>query len=483
MQEKKRNFKPLLIVGTASLYLIIFLCACVLLIGVLLRACSMVEAPEKPKPEQQTAIDTEHTTEDLITESEQTTQTPVPVPPDDWYGYEYGLETVIEDSYLQTITFCAERFCLPYDSEIASIDGTVQHGRITLNGQRYDDIAHNVEMLAQFSDDFLQFYADSPAELSIIQRIQRTKACSVIRNPYAEGTWEQIAIYRIENSYYFVFFDQSGTVERIHSAEIRYTKVDEIYESGLGKHLMIGIEDYMEEQSAFIYPEPTSFAIKLYQIKQYGLQPMLVKFNAKDYYYACAYYTPTHTHPEIEAFQFCCKDQYVWVRYENPEQIAQSHNGMEFLCAFQVNRTLFCEDIGVKAGLSKDLANFHRYTPVFENGFNTATAIPFDQCFIYINVSNHETAYHSTDLFDHEHMIFDCVELDGQYYVPIHLYTVDADQIRRDNNLLEEELGSYHDRVMKVMIADKYSVYVSQTGSTKYYGLIPLEDMQDMISE
>lgn len=59
----------------------------------------------------------------------------------------------------------------------------------------------------------------------------------------------------------------------------------------------------------------------------------------------------------------------------------------------------------------------------------------------------------------------------------------DADQIRRDNNLLEEELGSYYDRVMKVMIADKYSVYVSQTGSTKYYGLIPLEDMQDMISE
>ena len=45
MQGKKQNSKPLLIVGVASLYLVIFLCACALLLGVLLRACSSVQTP------------------------------------------------------------------------------------------------------------------------------------------------------------------------------------------------------------------------------------------------------------------------------------------------------------------------------------------------------------------------------------------------------------------------------------------------------
>ena len=478
MQDKKRNRKPLLFIGAAAVYLLIFLCAGALLLSVLLQAFPSIQAQsEQPK-----TTETEPVTEGATNTLEQTTQIPVPVPPNDWYGYTYGLETVLADSYLQAITFDAEPFCLPYDPNIGAISGTVAQGKIELNGILYKDIAHEVELLTQFDDNFLLFYANSPDELSVIQRIQRTRACSVIRNPNAENSWKQIAIYRIEKLYYFVFFDQDGMVERIHAAEIRYTKLDEIFESGLSKNLILEIEEYMFEQNAFINPAPDSFALKLNRIKEYGLQPLLVKFNPEDYYYACAYYTPTHEYPKIESHDFCCKEQYIWVKYDSPEQIAEQYDGMNLICAFQVNWTLYCKDIGQEGGLSKDLAYFHRYTPVFENGFNIGPCIDFDQSLIYLNESNLETTYHSTDLFDHAYKTFECVELDGQLYVPIHLRTVKDDGTQFTSDIAWE-LDAYYDHIMSVMITDKYSIYNSKTGSTKHYGLISLEDMQDMIFE
>ena len=482
MQGKKQNSKPLLIVGVASLYLVIFLCACALLLGVLLRACSSVQTPNETQTTEQTTAETDQDSE--MPSTEQTTQIPVPVPPDDWYGYAYGLETVLADSYLQTISFTIDSFCQsPEVSGTVFMDAIVQDGKILMKGYLYEDIAHEIKLLAQFSDNFLRFYASSPNVLSIIQRIQRTRACSVLRNNDAEDAWQQIAVYRIENRYYFVFFDQSGMVERIHAAEIRYTKVDEMYESGLSKNLISSIGTYMFEQTAFISPAPTSFAIKLYQIDEYELQPLLINFNADDYYYACAYYTPTHEHPESESHHFCCADQYIWVRYDSPEQIAEQHDGMNLVCAFQINQTLYCKDIGHEGGLSKDLSYFHRYTPVFENGFNVAPCIEFDQTFIYLNDSNLETAYHSTELFDHRHKSFECVELDGQLYVPLYLYTEKADGTKSNTADLAQELDSYYDRVMSVMVTGRYSVYNDKNGSIKYYGLIPLEDIQDMILE
>ena len=482
MQGKKQNSKPLLIVGVASLYLVIFLCACALLLGVLLRACSSVQTPNETQTTEQTTAETDQDSE--MPSTEQTTQIPVPVPPDDWYGYAYGLETVLADSYLQTISFTIDSFCQsPEVSGTVFMDAIVQDGKILMKGYLYEDIAHEIELLAQFSDDFLRFYASSPNVLSIIQRIQRTRACSVLRNNDAEDAWQQIAVYRIENRYYFVFFDQSGMVERIHAAEIRYTKVDEMYESGLSKNLISRIGTYMFEQTASIYPAPTSFAIKLYQIDEYELQPLLINFNADDYYYACAYYTPTHEYPESESHHFCCADQYIWVRYDSPEQIAEQHDGMNLVCAFQINQTLYCKDIGHEGGLSKDLSYFHRYTPVFENGFNVAPCIEFDQTFIYLNDSNLETAYHSTELFNHMHKSFECVELDGQLYVPLYLYTEKADGTKSNTADLAQELDSYYDRVMSVMVTGRYSVYNDKNGSIKYYGLIPLEDIQDMILE
>ena len=118
----------------------------------------------------------------------------------------------------------------------------------------------------------------------------------------------------------------------------------------------------------------------------------------------------------------------------------------------------------------------------FENGFNIGPCIDFDQSLIYLNESNLETTYHSTELFDHAYKTFECVELDGQLYVPIHLRTVKDDGTQFTSDIAWE-LDAYYDHIMSVMITDKYSIYNSKTGSTKHYGLISLEDMQDMIFE
>jgi hypothetical protein len=47
--------------------------------------------------------------------------------------------------------------------------------------------------------------------------------------------------------------------------------------------------------------------------------------------------------------------------------------------------------------------------------------------------------------------------------------------------MLEEDLDSYYDQVMRVMITDKYSEYNELNDYTVYYGLISLPDLQYMI--
>ena len=44
MQDKKRNRKPLLFIGAAAVYLLIFLCAGALLLSVLLQAFPSIQA-------------------------------------------------------------------------------------------------------------------------------------------------------------------------------------------------------------------------------------------------------------------------------------------------------------------------------------------------------------------------------------------------------------------------------------------------------
>lgn len=471
MQGKKQNSKPLLIVGVASLYLVIFLCACALLLGVLLRACSSVQTPNETQTTEQTTADASN--------SEQTTD-PLPIdPPKNYlYGYDDAFEQIVQDSYLQKITFQAQYVCgsvSPTDSSF-DIYMSINHGSLSTSSTWYTNIAFNVPYHPIFPENWQQLPFNTYA---LMERIQQTSACCLIETT-DDNDNIKIAIYPIDGLFYFLSISQDEVV-KIQVADIQYERSDQLDISGVSKHLILEITDYMEEQRGFVSPAPTSFSFKLYHIKYDNAHPLLVKFDAENYYFVCAYYNPTHDNPEYESYAFCCVQEYTWVRYDRPEQITESYNGMRLISAYQINRAVVCRDIGPAGGITENVEHYTPYTPEFSEGVNVWPANVFDQSYIYLNSASLETVYFTTEREYSDSYTFPCVELDGQFYMPYKLYTVRSDGTRIYNGMLEEDLDSYYDQVMRVMITDKYSEYNELNDYTVYYGLISLPDLQYMI--
>jgi len=272
-----------------------------------------------------------------------------------------------------------------------------------------------------------------------------------------------------------------ATTEQPQESTTEQEKVNELHIIGLDANLVVEIVDYLQK-IYYEYDMPAdSFAIKINKIKKDGAQPLHVKFDPENYYYACAYYNPTHEHPEYEKSEYCCASDYTWVRFDMPDQITDQYEDLNFVCAFQVNRTLFCHDIGSRDGVSKNMEHYLRYTPEFVNGSNVASSFAFDECFIYLNDPNLETAYCRVDRQLHKWIAMPCMEFDGKYYVPYYTHMKDSDGTIQSSDL-EWHFGEYYEYVMSIIVTDKYSIS-DDYGRTAYFGLIPVEGIAKIVSE
>ena len=255
---------------------------------------------------------------------------------------------------------------------------------------------------------------------------------------------------------------------------------------GLETALVKEIVDHLETRRSFYYPGDTSFEGKLDSIIKGGYQPLHVKFDPASYYYACAYYTLAHENPNIslrtENIFNCCAREYLWVRYDSPEQIAESYEGMPLIIVFQVNKPLFCSDIGLTDSVTDMAEHYLEYTPEFENGVNVAPAVNFEQSFIYVNYyKNRPIAYFTNERQWHSWYHMNCMEQDGKFYVSFYLGTekTDGEYIPYD---LQYEFKEYYDEVMQYMIMNAYSK-VDGYGQTEYYGLLAVEDISKIVCQ
>ncbi len=249
---------------------------------------------------------------------------------------------------------------------------------------------------------------------------------------------------------------------------------------GLDHALVSALTEHIDFLDAFIDHASPAYSIDLDSF-QYRRQVFFVKFDKDNYYYACAYFNPTHQKAESYPNDLCCVEEYTWVRYDSPEQIPETYNGLGFVCAFQVNKTLFCEDIGTGGGAAEGIEHFKRYTTKFENGFNVDVGSRFEQSFLYINnfyaIESYKTIYHSVESQEHPWCVYRCVERNGQFYVPIYLYTMQSDGTRVESSRLQKELGAFYDEVMRVLIMDEYHE------RDDYYGLITVEDLERIVHQ
>ena len=250
--------------------------------------------------------------------------------------------------------------------------------------------------------------------------------------------------------------------------------------------LIVTLVDYLEQYWIQHNPFGIPLSGKIDGIKNSAI-PLHVTFNQSDYYFVCGYYNATH---EYDESRFCCASEYVWVAYNNETAIQEYYNGMSCVVTFQLNRALTVTNILVDEP-ANDMEHFQIYAPIFENGVNTAEPIVFDETFIYLNnFINHfdeDTIYHSTSWYYHPNITISCVCIDGEYYLPFYLATLEDAEIFDAQQALSTEqityaLGDYYDAIINIMNTDKYSVEVNEK-YTYRYGVVSIDDFVDIISK
>lgn len=215
-----------------------------------------------------------------------------------------------------------------------------------------------------------------------------------------------------------------------------------------------------------------------------GIQPLHVVFDPNDYYYMCGYYTPTH---EYEEYMYCCARGYTWAKYEKETDIPAFYETKPCMVIFQINKSLGVTNILSATANVPQMQHFQIYQPTFENGFNVAEPITFDQNFLYLDYPNLElngfidnTIYYSTDFYYHDLCSLPCIRLDSQDYLSFFLYSTNADGTARESADYTYDFGEYYDILMGKMQKEKYN-FTNDSGINLFYGIIPLDDFANDI--
>lgn len=214
-----------------------------------------------------------------------------------------------------------------------------------------------------------------------------------------------------------------------------------------------------------------TYADKLDMIRN-GTQAVYAEFDPSEVYYACAYYPLTETDTEID---YCCVSNYTWIGYEDPGDIQEYYDGAPCIVSFQINRAGSVRDILSDEKAAPGMEHFQMYKPMFQNGVNVSSSVPFDDSIVYLHSSGQDTVYFASAAYDYRQKTMLCTESDDLVYLAVELYTVNASGNRSEANLTVE-LGVYYDALMRIMILDQYQVQ-KENGSTMYYGLLKPGDL------
>ena len=222
-----------------------------------------------------------------------------------------------------------------------------------------------------------------------------------------------------------------------------------------------------------------SYAITINDIKN-GDQPLLVQFNPEEFYFVCGYYNVTDDQLENEKIFYSNVEEYIWVKFENANEIREFYKDKKFIVAFQINKSLFVKDILSDNVSVSNVEHFSIYETEFSEEYNINVAVNFEKSLIYLNSSNKPCVYYSDSYIKHNLEILPCVELDGEYYISVWTHTVRENGDVTYSNL-EAAFEKYYDDLIEIMQTDKYSETKSEY--VHYYGLFDIEEFVDAVLE
>lgn len=240
-------------------------------------------------------------------------------------------------------------------------------------------------------------------------------------------------------------------------------------EQQVEKELISALVYYLQDFNTFYDQGDSSMSIKMDKIKN-GTQLLRVDYRGSGNYFVCAYFDGNL---KEEKRSYSHAESYIWVKFENANEICETYQGLPILAAFQLNPASSVWDATNRSDSLPRVEHFDLYKPSFSNGRNTNDAIVFDRTILYLNSPDQTTVYHSVSEHDHVLKTIPYVRLDGQDYITEWIYSIYADGTRTEMDDLAS-YGKYKDAVIKVMDTERYSV--TRESKTDYYGIIKLED-------
>ena len=239
-----------------------------------------------------------------------------------------------------------------------------------------------------------------------------------------------------------------------------------------GNDLIAELVDYLYELTVYINPgEIKNTETKINEIKD-GAQPLLVTYgSSSSYYFVCGYINPTHEWDE----QYCCREEYIWVRYSNESEIQEYYDGLKIVVAFQINRAQYVEDIFQRDKAIPAMEYFMLYEPEFVDGLNINVRAEFCDVIIYLNSTDKSTIYYTTDKYNYYDNKLLCIPYQNRYclIVPMGNKFYDGRSDYKADH--ESEYGEYRDTILEILI-DEEGVAQKGNSSIRFYGLIPIED-------
>jgi len=239
-------------------------------------------------------------------------------------------------------------------------------------------------------------------------------------------------------------------------------------EEPLPENLTIGVCKYLKKRNSQYDYRSLSFYEKLDRVKK-GNQMLCVEFSPDSYYFVCAYYRADGENQADKSFNH--PENYLWVRFDEETEIPEYYSEARCVAIVQVNKTELCKDIIYPDQPVPSIEYLKYLKPKFENGYNVTPHNAIDDAFVYLNDSGEENIYYYPQLPDHINSTMSCIELDGEIYLS---HWIDYRLGTLDTKYLSYEFGLYYDKLMSVMITDKYNV------ETCPYGLFRFEDIANI---
>ena len=233
------------------------------------------------------------------------------------------------------------------------------------------------------------------------------------------------------------------------------------------------LSNYLEDfRVSYDIPGHT-FRDKLFLMKT-SFTPMLVRYG-NECYYAAAYYVPSHS-LESERLDYCCHDEYLWVGFENIEDIKEMWNGYNLVAAFQINSPQVCKNIKTDSA-EVTIEHFTMLDIKFWGDAITVSKVHFDNFFIYITDKEDSLFYYSSDVAYHESWSIECIEIEGEYYIKEYFSTR-----QDDGDYYEEDILINYGEYYNELIENLYDYYSENIGSSVItYSLFKLDDIVKII--